>query len=100
MEKKKFAAAVIDPEYEIFVIHVTSFSSIIFFSSTALDADIHLSHRPQIAGFITKKTPIKTPIKYTNFANVLFPDLTSKLSKYIGTNNYFIKLVDAYYQTI
>ncbi len=42
----------------------------------------------------TDKALTKVPSKYIDFVNVFSPKLVSKLSKYIGINNYTIKLGD------
>ena len=80
MGKKEFAAAALEPESEIFVVHVTSLSSIASPSSSPLD--VHPSRRPQIAGLTAKKAPTKDSDKFVNFANVFSPDLASKLPEH------------------
>ena len=67
--KKEFAAAALDPEHETFVVHVA------FLSSTPLDAGVHPSRRPQIAGLIAEEAPTKVPAEYADFADVFSPDL-------------------------
>ena len=57
--KKEFAAAVLNPEHETYVVHVTSFSSI-----SLVTLNVHPSRRPQISGLITKETPKKVPTEY------------------------------------
>ena len=84
----------LDLEYETFVVYVIFFSSVMSFSSTPLNANIHPSHRPQIAGLIVKKASIKVPTKYADFTNIFFPDLASELLKHTEINNYTIKLVN------
>ena len=59
--KKEFAATALDPEYETFVIHVASISS------------IQLDVRPQIPGFIVEKASTKIFAKYLGFADVFSP---------------------------
>ena len=71
--KKKFATAVLDPESEIFVVYVTSFSSNALPSSFPLD--VHPSRKPQISSLIAEEAPTKVSVKYSNFANVFSPDL-------------------------
>ena len=56
---------------------------------------IHLSCKFQIAGLIAEKAFIKVFAKYTDFADLFFLDLVSKLPKYTGINNHTIKLVDS-----
>ena len=88
MRKKEFAVAVLDLEHETFVVHVTSLSS------NPLDADVHPSCRPQIAGLIVKKAPIKVLVEYADFADVFSPDLASELPKHTWMNDYPTGLVD------
>ena len=89
--KKEFAAAVLDPESETFVVYVASLSSNTSPSSSPLD--VHLSHRPQISGLIAEKAPTKVPAKYSDFADVFSLSLASKLSEHTGINNHAIELV-------
>ena len=58
-----------------------------------IDATMHPSHGPQIAGLIIEKTPTKVPVKYADFASS--PDLASELLEHAGINDHAIKLVDA-----
>ena len=44
--KKEFAAAVLDPENETFVVHVTSLSSDMLPSSSPIKLNVHPSYRP------------------------------------------------------
>ena len=48
VEKKEFAAVVLDPKYETFVIYIASFTSF---------AGVYLSRKTQITGLIAKKAP-------------------------------------------
>ena len=50
--------------------------------------------RAQIAHLKADKASIKVPSKYTDFANVFLPKLTTKLLKYIRIYNYDIELAD------
>lgn len=66
--KKEFVTAALDSEYKIFVIYIASLS-ISSLNSILVDADIHLSNRPQIASLITKKAFTKInyyAIKHVN----------------------------------
>ena len=92
--KKKFAAAALNSECETYLVHVESVSSIASPSSFPLDADVHPSRRPQISGLIAKKAPTKVSAKYSDFADVFFPDLASELPEHIRINDYTIELVD------
>ena len=91
--KKEFAAIVLDPEYETFIIYITSLHPAISFSFTLLNI-VYSFYRPQIAGLITKETFTKVFNKYIDFADIFSLDLASELLKYIKINNYAIKLVD------
>ena len=90
--KKEFAAVVLDPEYEICVVHVGPVSSVASPSFPPLN--IHPFCKPQIAGLIAKKTPTKVPDKYSDSADVFSLNLMFKLPKHTGINNYIIELVD------
>ena len=92
--KKKFAAAPLDLESEIFVVHVASLSSNALPSSFPLELDIYPFRRPQVFGLIAKKAPTKVPAKYLDFVDVFFPNLASKLPEHTGINNHAIKLVN------
>ena len=95
VEKKEFAAAALNLEYETFVGYVAFFNrSVMSLSSTPLNVDIYSFCKSQIAGLIAKKAPIKVFAKYYNFVVVFFLDLTSKFPKHIGINNHAIELVN------
>ena len=89
MGNKKFAAAVLDPEHETYVVYVASLS----FTPLA-SLNIHPSRRPQISGLITKEAPTNVSVEYSDFADVFSSDLASKLPKHTGINNHAIDLVD------
>ena len=74
--RKEFAAAALYPEHEIYVVHVTSLSSTLLAS-----LNIHPFQRAQISGLIAKEAPTKVPVKYSDFADIFSPDLTSELPK-------------------
>ena len=93
--KKEFAAVTLDPESEIFIIHVASLSSDASPSFSPLKLDFHLSHRPQVSGLIAEEASIKVPAKYSDFVDIFSPDLVSELSKYTGINDHAIELVDS-----
>lgn len=88
MEKKKFVAVALDPEYKTFIIYVA------FLSFTLLNADLHPSHKTQIASLITKEASTKIFADYADFIDVFSLDLTSKLFEYTRINDHAIKLVD------
>ena len=90
--KKKFTAAVLDLELETYIVYVESVSSIVLSNSSPLY--VHPFRRFQIAGLIAEKTLTKIFAKYSDFANIFFPDLVSKLSQYTRINDHAIKLVN------
>ena len=94
MDKKEFAATSLDLENETYVIHVGSVSFIMSPSSFLLDANIHLSFRPQISGLIAKEAPTKIFVKYSDFADTFSSDLVSKLPEYTEIYNHNINIVD------
>ena len=83
VEKKEFAAAVLDPKHKAFVIHIESFNSTSF------------NVRPQISGLIAKKALTKISTKYLDFVDVFSLDLASKLLEHTGINDHTIELVDS-----
>ena len=94
MGKKEFASAALDPEYETYVVHVTSLSSTPLTSLGSPPLDIYPSRRSQISGLIAEETLTKVPAEYSDFADVFSPDLASKLPKHTGINDHAIKLVE------
>ena len=94
MGKKEFAAAAVDPESETFVVHIASLSSDTLPSSSPLKLDVHPSRRPQVSGLIAEEAPTKVLAKYSDFADVFFPDLVFELPKHTGINDHAIELVD------
>ena len=80
MGKKEFAAAALDSEYEIFVLHIMPLSSVILFSSSLLN--VYPVHRSWIADLTAKKALTKVFTEYANFANVFSPNLVPKLPIY------------------
>ncbi len=63
IEKKEFAAAALDPEYEAFVVHVAALS---MYSGD----EVHPSKKAQIAHLKADGAPTKVPSKYADFADV------------------------------
>ena len=94
MGKKEFAAAILDPEYETYVVHIGSVSSDASPSSSLFD--VHSFQRPQISGLILEEAPTKIPAKYLDFVDVFSPDLASELPEHTGNNDHIIELVDGY----
>ena len=91
---KEFAAVALNPESEIFVVHVTSLSSDASLSSSPVEFNVHSSSRPQVSGLITEEASTKVLANYLDHANVFSPDLASELPEHTGINDPTIKLVD------
>ena len=66
-----------------------------FPNSTLFDADIYPLYRPQLANLIAKEDSTKVFVKYANFLDVFFLDLSSKLPEHTGINNYAIELINS-----
>ena len=104
MGKKEFAAAVLDPEHETYVIHVASLdvhpsqrpqiSGLVAEEAPVASLNVHPSRRPQISGLIAKEASTKVPADYLDFADVFSPDLAFELPKHTGINDHAIKLVE------
>ena len=88
--KKEFAAAVLNPEHETYIVHVASFSSI-----PLVALNVYPSQRFQISGLIAQEAPTKVPNEYSDFADVFSSDLASELPEYTGINNHAIELVNS-----
>ena len=94
VDKKKFAAILLDLESENFVVHVASLGSDALPSFSPLELNVHPSCRPQVSGLIAKEAPIKIFAKYLDFVHVFFLDLAFKLLEHIKINNHAIKQVN------
>ena len=90
--RKEFAALVLDPKHETYIVHVGSVSSDALLDSSPLN--VHSFRRSQISGLIVEEASTKVPAKYLNFADIFSPDLMSELPEYIRINDHAIKLVD------
>lgn len=87
IKKKEFITIVIDPNNETFIVIV------VFYFSFNKDIDVNYFCRAQIASLIVYKVLTIVLSKFTNFANIIFPDFVAKLYKYTKINNYLIYLV-------
>lgn len=85
--KKCFVTAILDPDYNIFVVYVA------FFASFDLDLEVNPSYKTQIAFLKINEIPISIFFKYADFTDVFSKDLATKLPEYTGINNHVIKLV-------
>ena len=88
--KKEFVAAAFNPGYEIFIIYVAFLKSL----SNTQKGDVYPFCRVQIAALMANEALISISTKYSDFANIFSPEVTSKLLKYTGINDYAIKLDD------
>ena len=82
----------IDLVHKIHIVYIVSDSSDLLPNSFLLD--VYPSQRPRISGLIVEETLIKVSAKYSDFADVFFLDLASKLPKYTGINNHANELVE------
>ena len=92
--KKKFAATTLDPESEILIVLVVSFSSNALPSFSPLKLNFYPSCRPQVSNLIAEEALTKVLIKYLDFTDVFSPDLASDFPEHTRINNHAIKLVD------
>ena len=88
--KKELAAAALNPEYETYIVHVTSLS----FALLVASLDVYPSQRSQISGLIVEEALTKVSAEYSDFADVFSPDLASELPEHTGINNHAIELVE------
>ncbi len=87
IRKKEFAAAVFDPQYETFVVHIAALS---------VDSgdEVHPSRRAQIIHLKADEAPTKVPSEYSDFADVFSPKLATELLEHTGINDHTIDIVD------
>ena len=85
IDKREFAAAVLNADNKIFVVHVAALAEL-------TTMYIYPSCQAQVVSLTSKKTVISA--KYFNFSNVFFLDSTVELLKYTRINNYLINLLD------
>lgn len=93
INKKEFAKAALDKNFETFIIYVAALEV-----PTAIP--IHFSKAYQVQDNPTltvlqyDKTPIKIPAKYSDYVDVFSSDLAIELPKNIGINEYVIELIN------
>lgn len=85
-EEKKFTIVALDPENEIFVIHVVFF---------AIFDNIHPFYRASIVSLIVDKTPITVFLEYFKFGDVFSQELAAGLSEHTEINDHTINLLDS-----
>ena len=88
MGKKKFAAVAFDLRHETFVIYIACLKSL------SQEGNIHPFYRAKIAALVINEASTSIPTRYSDFADIFFPELASELLKYTGINDHAIKLVD------
>ena len=88
VEKKKFAAAALDPGHKIFIVYVA------FLNNPNQEGNIHHSCRAQIAALIANEALTLIPTEHSDFANIFSLKLTSELPKHTGINDHAIELDD------
>ena len=85
--KKEFATAILDPNHEVFVVHVA-----------ALNIDpgdeVYLLKKVQVAYLKADEVSIKVSSKYVDFVDIFFPKLAAELPKHTKINDHTIELVD------
>ena len=85
IDKKEFAAAIMDKDFETFVVHIA------FIKKTML---IHLAREAQIAALQANRTPIEVLAEYSDYIDIFSPDLAIELPKNTGINEHAIKLIN------
>ncbi len=85
--KKEFAAAALEPEYKVFVVHIAVLS-------INLGDEVHPSKKAQIAHLKVDKALSKLPSEYTDFVDVFSLKFAAELLEHIEINNHAIELVD------
>ena len=94
MGKKKFIAIALDSESETFVVYNMSLSSDVLPSFSLLELNVYSFRRSQVSALIAEEALTKVSAKYSDFADVFFSDLASKLLKHTGINNHVIELIN------
>ncbi len=84
---KEFAGVALDPEHEIFMVHIAAFSI------NSGDEE-YSSRRDRIAHLKADKVPSEMPSKYADFADIFSLKLAVKLPEYTRIKNHAIELVD------
>ena len=85
IDKKEFAAAALNADNEIFVVHVGSLAE-------PKTMPIHSSYQAQIAALTSEKTGILA--EYSDFSNVFSSNSATELMEHTGINDHPINLLD------
>ena len=86
INKKKFAKAALDEEFETFVVYVAALEALL------AGMTIHLSRKALISALIQNEAPTKVLPKYVDYADIFSFDLAMKLLKNTDINKYAIEL--------
>ena len=86
IDKKEFAKAVLDEEFEAFVVHIAALKA------PLAGMAIHLSRAAQILALIQDKAPTKVLPEYADYVDVFSFDLAMELPENTGINEHAIKL--------
>lgn len=84
INKREFAKAVLDKNFETFVIYMVALEA---------ESSIYSLQTTQIAALQSDKAHIEIPAKYSNFADVLSPALAMEFSKNKKINEHNIGLL-------
>lgn len=94
INKKEFAKAALNENFETFVVHITTLEVPIAMS-------IHFFRAPQVQDNLTlaalvqqNKDITKILAKYSDYTNVFSSDLAMELPQNTGTNEHAIELID------
>ena len=82
--KKEFIAAVLDPEYETFIVYVAALS-------LNLGDKMHFLKKAQIAYLKADKASTKVFSKYADFIDIFSPKLATQFLEHIKINAHTIE---------
>ena len=85
IDKKEFAAAALNEDNKIFVVHVAALA-------VPTTISIHLSCQAQVAELTSEQTGI--PTEYSNFSNVFSSDSATEPAEHTGIKDHPIDLLD------
>ena len=80
---KKFVKAALDPNKEVFVVHIVTIN---------LKMAIHPTRQAWIVSLKAEEAPVTVPEKYSDYTNVFSEKLVTVLSKYTKINTHSINL--------
>ena len=83
INRKEFIKAALNPNKEVFVVHVATITS---------EMAISLAHKARISLLKAEEAPVTVPAEYSDFANVFSEKLARVLPEHIEINTYSIDL--------